>query len=274
MTTPNNETPAQPAQSAQPAPSGIAAALASPTQAPAPVPAKKKARVEDDEDRRDSTQLEVDVAKYEREFLNLKHVDVKDAMSRFVFPLLRALAKNQGDVADLVEGHETEIGDLHTAFDAGALGVEGDQQVDALALAFQTMAALGGLLDEVMVTAGFYIVNKDGVPEATKKVPRGLNSRYMAMTEQVGKTIAIIQVALRARQEEEEREDLMDKLEDEIDETQKAFDALGTDATDEARAELQAKIATLKAQLDALSDDDDDDADDAADAAEPAKDGE
>lgn len=225
--------------------------LTAPSASSAPPKAKRVQEDDDDGDEREPTDLEVSIAKFEARFSGLKHIDAKDGILQYMFPLLRALAKQQGDVEDVVDGHEQEIEDLHTSFDAGAL-VGGDQQIDALDLAFRTMAELGAILDETMVTAGFYTVNKDtGGLEPTKKVPSRLHVKYTTISTEIGKTVAIMQVAMRARQAEAEREEVLDRLEDEI-EAAKAEAESAT--TDEAKAEVQAKVAMLEAQLAELQD--------------------
>lgn len=217
-------------------------------------PAKARVKTEDDDDAdepRDPTDLEIAIEKAEARFAGLKHVEVKAAVLDYMFPILRAVAKQNGDLLDVVEQHEGEIDDLHRAFDAGALGAGTDQQINTLELALGTIVSLGALLDETMVVAGFMVVNKEkGIIEPTKKIPRNLNTKYLATVEQLTKTLAIMQVAMRAKQAEDERQEVLDRIENEIEEAQKALEVA---TTDEAKAEIQAKIATLEAQFDSLN---------------------
>ncbi len=139
------------------------------------------------------TDIEVQIAKFERRLADKKHIDAKDLGIGFIFPLLRKLAKGQGDleeqVADVIERLESDA-----------------DMVSILEAARDAIFKLSSLLDQSMVAAGFYIVENNAL-KATDKVPAELRGAYEAIGREVQPVVVDIQAAIEDIENGEEDED-------------------------------------------------------------------
>lgn len=131
--------------------------------------------------------------KYEDRLSKANHVDGKQLALNYVFPLLRKLA---GAVGETLAAHEGAIDDL-----ADALANDGDVLVQAR----DTIVMLSQLLDETMVTAGFYTATDKGLQD-TGKAPAELRAKFVEAAGQVVATMQAIEEDLNGEDEEDEIE--------------------------------------------------------------------
>lgn len=128
--------------------------------------------------------------KYEDRLSKANHVDGKQLALNYVFPLLRKLA---GTVGEAFADHEAAINDIEDALQSDG---------DVLAQARDTIVMLSALLDETMVTAGFYGVTDKGLQD-TGKAPAELRARFVEAAQQVVATMQAIEDELNGEDEED-----------------------------------------------------------------------
>lgn len=121
-----------------------------------------------------------------------KHVDGKQLAINFFFPLLRSFAES---TAEQFAEQSLAIAELESMITAP----------DSLEAARDLIVFLAGLLDETMVTAGFYQVTPQGLKD-TEKAPPELRAKYLQAGEQINDVIALIEDDL-TRDEDDEGED-------------------------------------------------------------------
>lgn len=179
------------------------------TSAPAPKSAPKPKPVEDQDDTPGGTetQTEIDIAKFARRVDRMKHIDAKVAMMDYTFPLLRRLAKENGDLAEAVE-------DLRDAYAANTVSFETEVK-EMLEDARNALAKLASAFDDAMVHAGFCVVSKVKteageavVMKVTEKMPKTLLAAYEEATNEVRDVVGDIQDML---------EDIETRLADSVD---------------------------------------------------------
>lgn len=129
--------------------------------------------------------------KYEDRIGKANHVDGKQLAINYFFPLIRKLA---GAVGETLAAHEEAINDIEDAI---------TNDGDVLAQARDTIVMLATLLDETMVTAGFYTATNKGLQD-TGKAPADLRAKFVEAAQQVVATMQAIEEELNAEDEEDE----------------------------------------------------------------------
>lgn len=129
--------------------------------------------------------------KYEDRLSKANHVDGKQLALNYLFPLLRKLA---GTIGDTLAAHEEAIGDIEDAL---------TNDGDVLTQARDTIVMLSALLDETMVTAGFYTATNKGLQD-TGKAPAELRAKFVEAAGQVVATMQAIEEELNAEDEEDD----------------------------------------------------------------------
>ncbi len=159
------------------------------------------------------TDNEVASAKAEAKVDKMKHVDARTLALDYLFPLMRRLAGEAGDIAEAVE-------DLTERLDANG---GDDELADLLGAARDMIVNMAGLLDQTMVSAGFCTVSKDKdeqiVLSVSDKMPPALRTVYEAIGPEATRVVTDIQEAIvEAEGEGEEGEDEEDEDEEVEDE--------------------------------------------------------
>lgn len=117
------------------------------------------------------TDDEIAIAKAQRSLQGLVHIDAKDALLQYVFPLLRKLAKTDGDQEEAIE-------DLNEDLVKAASAIGGAVANETLALhkdALDVILKLAGLLDTALVAGGLYVVVPNKGLKATEKALKVLS---------------------------------------------------------------------------------------------------
>jgi len=154
------------------------------------------------------TEAEIQISKYAARLTQMKHIDAKDLALNYIFPLLTRLAKESGDHAELIADLTEAVAEDGFDFDALAETFEN---------ALGTIVKLAQLLDETMVTAGFYTVSKNGLV-ATDKLPTNLRESYEAVGAQGLDAVRDIQEAMQAIEERgDDADDAVADADDEAD---------------------------------------------------------
>jgi hypothetical protein len=128
--------------------------------------------------------------KYEDRLSKANHVDGKQLALNYLFPLIRKLA---GAVGEALAEHEEAINDIEDAL---------QNDGDVLAQARDTIVMLATLLDETMVTAGFYTATNKGLQD-TGKAPAELRAKFVDAAQQVVATMQAIEEELNGEDEED-----------------------------------------------------------------------
>lgn len=131
--------------------------------------------------------------KYEDRLSKANHVDGKQLALNYLFPLIRKLA---GTVGETLAAHEEAINDIEDAL---------TNDGDVLSQARDTIVMLATLLDETMVTAGFYTATNKGLQD-TGKAPAELRTKFVEAAQQVVATMQAIEEELNGEDDEDEIE--------------------------------------------------------------------
>lgn len=129
--------------------------------------------------------------KYEDRIGKANHVDSKQLALNYLFPLIRKLA---GAVGETLAEHAQAIEDIEDA-----LSSDGDVLVQAR----NTIMLLSGLLDETMVTAGFYAATPQGLKD-TGKAPEALRAKFVEAATHVVAAMQAIEDELNGDEEDAE----------------------------------------------------------------------
>jgi hypothetical protein len=162
---------------------------------------KPNTKLNEDVEEYDAENLTQDVEKYEQRFSKLKTVDARAASVDYNFPLLRKFLAVLAVHEARLDAHEEAIESLADDLDLD------DEVQDALSAGGAAIARLSDLLDEVVVTAGFYDVVKGEGLRATAKCPPGIRQKYEGIADDVREVVEQIGEALtdlRERQTEDE----------------------------------------------------------------------
>lgn len=129
--------------------------------------------------------------KYEDRIGKANHVDSKQLALNYLFPLIRKLA---GAVGETLAEHAQAIEDIEDA-----LSSDGDVLVQAR----NAIMLLSGLLDETMVTAGFYTATPQGLKD-TGKAPEALRAKFVEAATHVVAAMQAIEDELNGDEEDDE----------------------------------------------------------------------
>ncbi len=157
--------------------------------------------VHDMDEQAEPTENELAIAKAEAKVQKMKHIDGRTLGLDYVFPLLRKMAAESGDIAD----------DLQESVEAlqSQIAVS-DGLVDTLESARGLIVSMANLLDQTMVAAGFCNVSKKGdvvVMSVSDKMPKELRPLYEQIGPTAAEVVTSISAAIEASEAEDEEED-------------------------------------------------------------------
>lgn len=133
-----------------------------------------------------------DVARYEKNFSKLGHVEGKILGTGYLFPLVRKLL-------ELFEYHEAYLSGLDDACERLALGFDVLNEAEgALTEAGETLTKLAALLDEVCVHAGFFTVVKGVGLKVEPKCPPAVKAQYEVLSNDVREVMEQVTDALES----------------------------------------------------------------------------
>jgi hypothetical protein len=173
-----------------------------------------KEPIKQQEEQAAPTDNEVAIAKAEAKVEKMKHVDARTLALDYLFPLMRKLAGEAGDLSealsDTIEEFNEKIDTLRPA----------DDIVSVLEDARDMIVSMAGLLDQTMAAAGFCIVTKKGdqlVLSVTDKMPKELREAYEHIGPTATEVVTDIQDAIASAGEADDGEDAEDADEDDDD---------------------------------------------------------
>ena len=138
------------------------------------------------------TELERFIAKSERRLVSMKHIDARDLAINFMLPIIKRMAKEQGD-------HAEDIGALQETLEGQTVS---EEIVDTLETVKVSLGKMGDLLTRVLVIAGFYEVVAGVGIRPTDKIPADIRAEYEALGPELVELAVDIERAIELAQEE------------------------------------------------------------------------